>query len=700
MSAPTPVNPFASAEQARSPGRLHRGVYLPSLLGTACLLAACATSPSAEPGLELIRQGKVREGLTALEAASAAAPRDAQLRTQALQQRWDLVTDRLQRAQILQEQGEWRAAGALVDDALRLAPGDERALAARTSWLKGQQLQPTYERLRTALDAQDLPAAERLLAELRAHEAPAAALQRWARETEGLRAVVQLRQTQAEAASPLQRRVSLQVQDAGVRATLETVARGVGVNIVFDREVKRDLRVSLSVQDVPLVDLIDLVLLQSQLARRTVNANSLFVYPATEARLREFQELDVRSFHVAYGDVKSVATALRTLLKLRDVVVDERSSTLVLRESPQVLAVAERIVRAHDRVEPEVMLELEVLEVSRDQLRNLGVRLPDSVGISLPGGSGAGGATNIADLRALTRDQLLVTPLSAGINLRVSDTDANLLASPRIRARHRQPARVMIGDKVPVITNSVTPLQSGNAVVTGAIQYLDVGIKLQVEPEVYPDAHVGIKLNLEVSNIAREIAGPGGSLAYQIGTRNAETVLRLRDGETQILAGLISDQVRSTAARIPGVGQLPLLGRLFSSTNGNDVKTEIVLSITPRIVRPVVPLSPALEQFASGTETQVRPRTLSLEGKGEPAPLLPAGPSPRLGTPPAPGAAAGVGASGASGVVPDIGAGTASPAGGTPQALPPGAAGQESAAAPEATAIRRSRPPQIVELPR
>ncbi len=128
-------------------------------------------------------------------------------------------------------------------------------------------------------------------------------------------------------------------------------------------------------------------------------------------------------------------------------------------------------------------------------------------------------------------------------------------------------------------------MSTGAGVVTGSVQYQDVGLKLEFEPQVYSDQEVGIRISLEVSNIVKEIPGPNGSLAYQIGTRNAQTVVRLRDGETQILAGLISAEDRNASARIPGLGHLPMVGKLFGNNSGNNNKTEIVLSITPRIVR-------------------------------------------------------------------------------------------------------------------
>ena len=171
------------------------------------------------------------------------------------------------------------------------------------------------------------------------------------------------------------------------------------------------------------------------------------------------------------------------------------------------------------------------------------------------------------DLRKLNGISIVTSPaLSVTLNLMLQDGDTNLLASPRIRARNREKAKIMIGDRVPVITNAVTPVSTGSPVVTGNVQYLDVGLKLEVEPDIHLDNEVAIKIGLEVSSIVKEVPNAvSGTLAYQVGTRNATTVLRLKDGETQILAGLISDEDRNSASKVPGLGQLPLLGRLFSS---------------------------------------------------------------------------------------------------------------------------------------
>jgi general secretion pathway protein D len=411
--------------------------------------------------------------------------------------------------------------------------------------------------------------------------------------------------------SVLKKPVTLQFRDANLRMVFEALSRTTGLNVIFDRDMRPDLKTTIFVHDGSVEDTVNLILLQNQLEKKILNVNTMFIYPATPAKQKEYQELKVRTFHVSNGDAKYILTVLKSVLKIKDALVDERTNTLVLRDTPEALEVAAKVIAAHDLADAEVMLEVEVLEISRDRLTDLGIKWPDGATISTP--TPTGGGLTLGALGDLTRNQLLVTPLSLSLNLKLQDTNANLLASPRVRVRDHEKAKILIGDKVPIITNTVTPVQTGSAVVTGSIQYIDVGIKLEAEPHVYSEGEVGIKLNLEVSNIVKEIAGPSGSLAYQIGTRSASTSLRLRDGETQVLGGLISESDRQTASKIPGIGQMPLLGRLFSDHNGDRTKTEIVLSITPRIVRAQGIADDTVRDVWSGTETLVHPTQLRLD---------------------------------------------------------------------------------------
>ncbi|HET7671809.1 MAG TPA: type II and III secretion system protein, partial [Burkholderiales bacterium] len=191
-------------------------------------------------------------------------------------------------------------------------------------------------------------------------------------------------------------------------------------------------------------------------------------------------------------------------------------------------------------------------------------------------------------------------PLIA-LNLRQQVGRNNILANPRIRAKNREKARIHIGDKVPVVTTTA----GATGFVSESVNYLEVGLKLEVEPQVHLDDDVGIKVGLEVSNVTSQTKTTSGTTAYQIGTRTAATTLRLRDGETQVLAGLINNEDRRSSNQVPGLADLPVAGRLFQNKDDTVNKTELVLLITPRVIRNVERPESRLEEFNSGTEAEV-----------------------------------------------------------------------------------------------
>jgi general secretion pathway protein D len=295
-----------------------------------------------------------------------------------------------------------------------------------------------------------------------------------------------------------------------------------------------------------------------------------------------------------------MANTVKTLVKTKDLIVDEKLNLLVMRDTPDAVRMAERLVAAQDLAEAEVMLEVEVLEVGTNVLQELGIRYPEQFSYSIVGSGGTPGTVTLPEWH--NRDSSLVRLTVSNpfliLNLKNETGKSNLLANPRIRVKSKEKAKIHIGDKVPVITNTST----ATGLVSESVNYLDVGLKLDVEPTVTLDDEVGIKIGLEVSSIVREVRTTAGALTYQLGTRNASTSLRLKDGETQVLAGLISEEDRKTANQIPGLGDLPVIGRLFGSHLDTTNKTEIVLLITPRIVRNIARPDIRMEQFASGTE--------------------------------------------------------------------------------------------------
>jgi general secretion pathway protein D len=435
-------------------------------------------------------------------------------------------------------------------------------------------------------------------------------------------------QLKIAAAKPM----SIELRDVPVRSVFEVIGRAGNINFMFDKDARADQKTTIVVRDARIEEVIRLVLASNQLDYKVLNDTTALVFPNTPQKQRDYQELVVKSFYLANADVKQTANMIRTILKTKDVFIDEKLSLLVMRDTPKAIRLAERLIASQDLAEPEVMLEVEVLEVGANRLLDLGMRYPDSVAWGLQGSGGTPGQVTLPEY--LNRNAGLVrlsfnNPLFL-LNLRQQDGKTNVLANPRIRVKNKEKARIHIGDRVPVIT---TTAAVGGGFVSESVNYLDVGLKLEVEPVVYLEDEVGITMGLEVSNIVREVRGSSGNtLTYQIGTRNTNTVLRLHDGETQVLAGLISDEDRRTASRVPGLGDLPLVGRLFSQTNDTRSKTEIVLLITPRLIRTLKRPDARTTEFSAGTEASVEGASLvggipvapAFEPQPAPAPQRPA----------------------------------------------------------------------------
>lgn len=565
-------------------------------------LAGCANAVR-EQANEKVRQGDYEAAVKELQEGMAKYPDSTTLRAGLLSVRGEAASRLLAQAMQERASGKFDAAEATLQRALALDPRNERvatALSELGADKRAQQAATEANALAGAgKNVQALGRVETALKELPRHPG----LQALQRKLEGdLRAASdgQNRRTLAES-----RPITLDFRNAPLSSVLEALTRGSGVNFILDRDVRQDSRVTVYIRAAKVEDAIDLVTGAHQLARRIIDPQTVLIYPNTPEKQREHQEQVIRVFHLAHADAKSTAALLRSMLRVKEPFVDERANLVALREPAEIIALAERLVALHDIADAEVMLEVEVLEVSTSRLTELGIQFPDQVTLTaLP----SSGTLTVRSLRDINSSRIGVGVSNLVINLRREVGDVNILANPRIRAKNREKARILIGDKVPVITSTAT----STGFVSESVSYLDVGLKLEVEPTVAPDDEVAIKLGLEVSSIAREVRSASGTLAYQLGTRNANTVLRLRDGETQLLAGLISNEDRMTANRVPGLGDLPVAGRLFSSQADDVRRTELVLAITPRVIRQAPrPLQAQAEMWV-GTELTTRLRQPSL----------------------------------------------------------------------------------------
>jgi len=433
------------------------------------------------------------------------------------------------------------------------------------------------------------------------------------------------------------RKVSLQLRDAPTKMAFEVLQRETGINFILDKDVKSDGKTTIFVQDVPVDEVIDLVLDQNGLARQILSSNMVIIYPNNAAKKKEYEQQIVRTFYISNAAPKDVESMLKSILGAKNLYVDERAGSVMIRDTPDAVRMAERMVATLDVVEPEVMLEIEILEMTSSKLQDLGILYPGMATLSpTPLTTSAGGSStslSLYDLFHQNSQTITVSPLSVTLNAMKTAGLTNTLSSPRIRTRNREKAKILIGSRLPIITNSVTPTSAGPPVVTGTVQYLDVGLTLEVQPTVHGDGDVGVKVSLEVSNLIKQVTTSSGTIAYEIGTRNANTVLRLKDGETQILAGLVQDSDIHANNSVPGLGDIPILGKLFGTNHTDREKDELVLSITPHIVRMQSRPPSDDTEFWYGSEQRTRASPYASSG-GAPAPAGGAAPMAMPAPPP------------------------------------------------------------------
>lgn len=621
----------------RRAGRLTRGLTWLVVAG----LSACAPgSQFVRQGQQLIDKGQVEEGLSQIEKGIGLEPDNRQYRMLVVRQRETQINRWLTQADALRGSGQLDDAAVLYRRVLGIDAGNPRGRAGvdEVESLRRQQ--------------QRLDEAQSLMAQERRDEAMQRLRQVLSENPTQPRALALRKQLDEQAGratdglpptlkASLRKPVSLDFRDTNLKTVFEALSRTTGINFVFDREVRPDIKVTLSVANLGIDDVVGVLTVTNQLERKVLNDNTVLIYPNTAAKQKDYLELSVKTFYLSNAEAKTVFTLLKTVLKTKDLYADEKLNSLTMRDTAAAIALAGKLIAAQDLPEPEVLLDVEVLEVKRSRLSEIGIDPPGKFTllniVQNPATvvSTATGNTTVQN-NTLTTTQLTADRLRSirgssigidnpSVNLRAENGDTNILANPRIRVRNRDKARILIGDRVPVITTTST----ANVGVSESVSYLDVGLKLDVEPNVFLDNEVGVKVNLEVSNIVREVRSRSGSLTYQIGTRLAATSLRLKDGETQALAGLISDEDRQATTGVPWVSELPVLGRLFSNERSDRSKTEIVLLITPRVVRNLATGTSDLHEHQGGTEAAVGSPPLRVQGPGKL--VMPAGNGARRG---------------------------------------------------------------------
>ncbi len=451
-------------------------------------------------------------------------------------------------------------------------------------------------------------------------------------------------------ANDLNQPISVQFRDQPIISVFELITKITGLNFVFDHDVAGSVPTTIFANRTPISKVISMVLQSNQLDSKVIDRNTLLIYPKRPDKDAEYKSLSVRTFYLHYIPAPQMMAAVKQMLKTRDLLVDERTNAIIMRDSPDAIAVAEKLVSAMDLPQSEVMLDVEVLEVTSSDLLNLGINYPDSVGLTVQAPQDPNsfttptpGVLTMNQLRHINGGDILVNLGNPSITLNMLQSlgKTNTLANPRIRVKNREKARILIGNRVPVVTTTLS-----NNFSTESVNYQDVGLSLAVEPIINNDNEIQVKLTLDVSNIVQTITTNSGLVVYQIGTRTADTVMTVHNNETQALAGLLQRIEQDNTSGIPGLGRVPLLDRIFGTGSRQNDKTELILLITPHIVRTQPVPGASVMAFESGTENRmtIAPTDVDRDSHGvrmppqsgttPPAPPPPA-PAPAPAAPPA-----------------------------------------------------------------
>ena len=415
--------------------------------------------------------------------------------------------------------------------------------------------------------------------------------------------------------------VSLRFRNAGLKEVLEGIGKAGGVNLIFDKDVRND-PVTISIQDTPFEEAFNLLLNSNSLFAQTVSPGVMIISPNTKQKQEQYQDLMIRTFYLSNAKAKDMLVLLKSMLDSKRMHANEQMNTIVIRDQPEKLEMAEKIILANDRLDSEVLFDVEVLEVDRTVDQTYGLTYPKSVGAALvPPGAAVpnflfGQLAQQFTYRQLTdigKDSYLFKlPTNVQLDFFKQITDAKTLAAPKVRVVNNKKAEINIGDKQPILlsTTNVLPGQAATGAVpttstVTSIEFRDTGVKLTVEPSIHLGNELSLKMKIEVVRLGERVilqVSPEIS-QFKFGNRSAETMLNVRDGETIVLGGLIQEEDRKSRTTIPWIGDLPFIGNLISGFKTNRVTTEVILTITPHIIQGMTPPGLSKQVFWSGTDS-------------------------------------------------------------------------------------------------
>jgi general secretion pathway protein D len=387
--------------------------------------------------------------------------------------------------------------------------------------------------------------------------------------------------------------ITLSFKDANIKEVFGILEQLSGIHFIFDEEI-RSQSISVLLEKANFVQAMELIMQMNGLDKKILNSKTIIIYPQSREKSKQYDDQIIQTFYLSHIDAKKAVNLLRTMLQLRKIYVHEERNAIVVRDKPEVIRLAEQILAAADLSDSEVLFDVEVLAVRDTDSLKLGPELSEystSLGFSTVDLTLGDLATVTAiPQRTITESlsglQTFYSVPSATFDFAKSLSTTELLASPKIRVKNKEKAKVHIGKRDPVVTTSGSVNDTGFT--SQNVQYVDSGIKLDIEPTVQLDGTVLTKIKLEVSTAERlNSRDTTGTSPIALTTTNAETSLVLLDGARTILGGLYENNITSNTTTFPFLGDIPFLGRLFSNISDDKERREIILSITPYIIKKV-----------------------------------------------------------------------------------------------------------------
>ena len=434
--------------------------------------------------------------------------------------------------------------------------------------------------------------------------------------------------------------ITLKFATEDTKVIYETIGKLAGINVLFDPDYT-SRRIKIELNSVSLLDALQVVAMESRTFWRPVTPNTIFVAADNPAKRKEVEQSVIKTFYLSNlsqpTELQDVVNALRQILEIQRIQPLPSEGAIVVRGSPDQLALAEKLVDDLDRAKPEVVVDVAVLQINKDKTRTLGVSPPTSMSVNLqpnvntatttPTNTGTGttttntgtssnGSINLNSLANLNATDFQVTISQANISALLSDTSTKLIQNPQIRAVDGQKASLKIGDRVPVATGSFQPGIGGvgiNPLVNTQFTYLDVGVNIDVTPRVHANGDVTLKIAMDISSVTGQ-TNIGGISQPIIGQRKIEHEVRLREGEANLMGGMLENLDSKSLSGIPGLAQIPLLKYLFGQTQTEHRQTETVFVLIPHIVRRQVLSRLNEEAIDVGTANAISLRPVSQSG--------------------------------------------------------------------------------------